>query len=450
MSGRTVVVVGGGLAGITAALRCADAGLPVTLHETRRQLGGLTYSFRRGNLTVDNGQHVFLRCCTAYLALLERLGVRDRVALQARLAIPVRAPGAPEPAWIRASAGVPAPYHLARSLLGYRHLPLRQRLRLLPAARALREVDPADPATDRRTFGDWLRGHGQSQRAVTVLWDLITVAALNARADETSLALAASTFQTGLLTDPGAAAVGWSRVPLSDLHAGPALAALEAAGVEVRLRSRVRGLERVGAGWAVGTDSGQTVADQVVVAVPPDAAEALLPARAVRRPPGWGARLGSSPIINLHVRYAHRVLDEPFIAAVDSPVQWVFDRSGTTQPHTGQYVAVSMSAARQLVDRPTPELCRRLLPAVAELLPAARGADVLDAFVTRERAATFLPAPGTAADRPTTTTDAAGLHLAGAWTATGWPATMEGAVRSGNAAAAAVADLPAPMEEAIA
>jgi squalene-associated FAD-dependent desaturase len=439
---RRVVVVGGGLAGITAALRCADAGCAVTLVEARPYLGGLTHSFQRGDLSVDNGQHVFLRCCTAYQALLDRLGVADRVTLQPRLAIPVRSPGrarraGPVEAWLRRTA-LPAPTHLAGSLLRYTPLRPAERLRFVTAALALRRVDPADPATDQRSFGDWLTEHGQSERAVSALWDLVGVATLNATAAQASLALAATVFQIGLLTDAPAADIGWSLVPLRQLHGEPARECLQAAGAAVRTDWKADVVAPSGDRWLVRAGAEEYVADQVILAVPPTAAEGLLPAGSLPLAAGWSARLGSSPIVNVHVVYDRRVFDGSFFAAVDSPVQWVFDRTGQARLASGQYLAVSLSAADGYVDVPVATLRARLLPALAALLPAAGTARVRDFFVTRERHATFRPAPGTAGLRPPAATAHAGLWLAGAWTATGWPATMEGAVRSGDAAAAGV------------
>ena len=439
---QRVAVVGGGLAGITAALDCADAGRQVVLYETRRRLGGLTHSFRRGELRVDNGQHVFLRCCTAYRALLNRLGVADRVTLQPRLRIPVHRPDGATAVLRRAD--LPAPLHLAGSVLGYRLLSAAERLRFGRAGLALRRLDPASAAADQRSFGSWLRQHGQTDRAIDALWDLVGVATLNARADDASLALAATVFQLGLLTDPGAADIGWSRVPLSELHGEPALAALHAAGAQVRTGVPVRGLEPDGAGWRVITNSAgkegaaEEEFDAVVLAVPPPAAEALLPPGAVSLPSGWARRLGSTPIVNVHVLLDRRVTDEPFLAGVGTEVQWVFDRTETAGLADGQYLALSLSAADELVDQPSQRLRERFLPALAALLPAVRTAEVRDFFVTRERTATFRQAPGSAALRPGARTGAGGLFLAGAWTATGWPATMEGAVRSGARAATAL------------
>lgn len=442
-----VAVIGGGLAGITAALCCADSGCQVTLFEARPQLGGLTHSFNRGELRVDNGQHVFLRCCTSYRALLDRLGVADRVELQPRLAIPILTPGADQTVWLRRT-GLPAPLHLAGSLLGYRPLSMLERARFALAAVALRRVDPALPATDEQDFGTWLRRHGQTDRAIAALWELVGVATLNSRADGAALSLAATVFQEGLLTDATAADIGWSRVPLRELHGDPALDCLTAAGAQVRTGAAVRRVEP-GEGWEVITDDGRITADQVILAVPPPAAEQLLPAGSVQLPAGWSQRLGSAPIVNVHVVLDRQVLDEPFIAGVDTPVQWVFDRtshSGLASggPASGQYLAVSLSAADDYIDMPTAALREKFLPELAALLPEIRAAQVRDFFVTRERHATFRPAPGTAALRPPPTTAIPGLFLAGAYTATGWPATMEGAVRSGEAAATALLNSSSP------
>jgi squalene-associated FAD-dependent desaturase len=444
------VVVGGGLAGLTAALGLADRGDDVVLLEAKPRLGGLTTSFTRdssvGPLVVDTGQHVFLRCCTDYLALLDRLGVRDRVELQERLTIPVARPRPgrePLTAVLRRS-GLPAPAHLGGALARYRLMPLADRLGVARAALALRRVDPADPAADHRSFGDWLAAHGQSDRAVAALWDLIGVAALNAPAAGASLALAATVFRTGLLSAADAADVGWSRVPLGELHGDAGRAALEAAGAVVRTGVKVTALRQDATGWVLTTREGtadpvEEHADRVVLATDPAVAEELAPAGSVPLAPGWAARLGAAPIVNVHVVYDRPVLDGPFLAAVDSPVQWAFDRTAASGCPVGQYVAVSLSAAQDVVGVPAAQLSARILPALADLLPAARSARVLDSFVTRERQATFDPAPGQAASRPGNPTAAPGLVLAGTWTATGWPATMEGAVRSGNAAVAALA-----------
>jgi squalene-associated FAD-dependent desaturase len=431
----TVAVVGGGLAGITAALDAADAGARVVLVERRGHLGGATWSFRRGDAWFDNGQHVFLRCCTAYRELLARLGVEHLVHLQPRMDVTVVRPGGPT-ARLRRDP-VPVPLHLGRSLLRYRHLTWGDRARLAGPVAALRRMDPTDPALDRRTFGDWLAERGQSRRAVEALWDLICLPTVNLHARDASLALAAKVFRTGLLTEPGGADIGWSRVPLGRLHGDAAADALRDAGVEVRTGARVSGVvvdADVAGGLVVHSPDGDVAADAVVLAVPHDVAPHLAPPEAGIDADAL-ARLGASPIVNVHLVFDRPVMRLPFAAAVGSPVQFVFDRTDAAGVRRGQALAVSLSAADDVIgERPEP-LIAQMHAAVADLFPAARTARLDDAVVTRERAATFRGVPGSAARRPGPDTALAGLTLAGAWTATGWPATMEGAVRSGHAAA---------------
>src|SRR5438067_2415788 len=373
-SARRVLVIGGGLAGITAALDCADAGAAVTLVEVRRRLGGAAYSFEREGMTFDNGQHVFLRCCTAYRALLGRLGSERHVRIQPRLEIPVLKPGA-RPVVLRRGR-LPAPLHLAGALVRYPHLSLAQRLRAALAARALGRLDASDAALDKET--------------------------------------------------------------LAETICEPAADALEQAGVDARLGWRAEGVQRHANSFVVAGPEGQLTGDAVIVAVPHTRAAALLEPLLPASAPAW-AGLGSSPIINLHVVYDRRVCEHPFRAGVGTPVQYVFERGDAAHAPAGcQYLAVSLSGAEREMAMSARALRERYLPALEELLPGARAARVLQFRVTREHAATFRASPGSAARRPAAGTSLPGLALAGAWTDTGWPATLEGAVRSGHAAGAAV------------
>jgi len=423
------VVVGGGVAGVTAALDLADRALDVTLVEVRPQLGGAAYSFERDGLALDNGQHVFLRCCTAYRALLERIGGSGGVELQRRLEIPVLAPGQP-PALLRRSR-LPAPGQLGPALLRYGHLSLRERLGVGRAALALARVDPA---RDDETLGNWLAAHGQSPRAIANLWDLIALPTLNVPAAKASLGLGAFVFQEGLLRSAAAGDIGIHRAPLVEIIGAPALRALEQAGVDVRLRWRAQEVERDGDRFAVHGERDSLAADAVVLAVPHQRAAAIMPSELRAGAAAFDA-LGSSPIVNLHIVYDRHVLDHRFAAGVDSPVQYVFDRTPPEWDDGRQYVAVSQSGAEFEAAMRSEELRARYLPALAEILPRARGAEVLRFAVTREHAATFRAVPGARALRPSARTSVAGFALAGAWTATGWPATLEGAARSGHAAA---------------
>ena len=431
MTGARVAVVGGGLAGIAAALELADAGATVTLYEARARLGGATYSVRRNEHWIDNGQHVLLRCCTAYHGLLARLGVEHLVPIQLRLRIPVLREGK-RPAFLRRSS-LPAPLHLVPALLRYSLLTPADRLRALRAAAALRKLDPADENLDKRTFGAWLRAHSQSDDAIAELWNLIALPTLNLPADKGSLALATMVFRTGLFDSQDACDIGIPAVPLQRLHGDAATAALERCGVQIALSSPV---SRVDRGRVVLNGDADDV-DAVIVAVPHDAVARLVPDGVVD--PKALEQLGSSPIVNLHVLFDRRVLEEPFAAAAaESPLQWLFDRTEASEVSSGQLVSVSLSGAHAEIGVPLAELRERYLPALQRLLPAARNAEVLDFTATREPRATFRAAPGSARLRPKTHTAVPGIYLAGAWTDTGWPATMESAVRSGLVAASAV------------
>jgi squalene-associated FAD-dependent desaturase len=432
MSGGTVVVVGGGLAGLAAATGLVQRGHQVTLVEARARLGGATFSFDRDGLAVDNGQHVLLRCYTEYRALLDTFGVGDRIDLQDRFHIPVL-DSAGRRAELRRN-NLPAPLHLASTLAGYRLLSRGDRARVLMAAGLLRTLNPADPTLDRRSFADWLVSHGQRPAAIDALWNLITVAALNTDAAHASLALCAMVFRTALLERADAADIGVPTLPLGELHGDAAQRYLTAHGATVRTHTPVRAIRQSGHGFEVLLDDGALDADAVVVAAPPEATAAVLPAGALDRPERL-AELGGAPIVNVHTVYDRQVTRDPFTAVIGSPVQWVFDRTAIAGVDAGQYLAVSLSAAERWIDTPTAALRAEFLPEMARLFPAAGGAEVTTFFVTRERRATFRQVPGSAGLRPPAPTRLPGCVLAGAWTATGWPDTMEGAVRSGNEAA---------------
>ena len=425
-----VVVVGGGLAGLAAGLEAADRGAAVTLLERRPRLGGATWSFERKGISYDNGQHVFLRCCTAYLAFLERIGSIGDVTIQKRLSIPVLRPGR-KAGTIRRTLG-PAPLHLAPALLGYPHISLRARLKVLAAGRALRKLDPEDPTLDRVSFGDWLAARGQPAEAVERFWDLVVLPTVNVHAREASLKLAAKVFVTGLLTDAASADIGWASVPLSVLHGDAGRRALEARGAEVVTRAAVSAV-RSGSGQrpSVAVSGGSVEADSVVVAVPHDVVGSMLPSGAVPFQDRLD-RLGVSPIVNVHLVYDRPITNLPMFAAVGSDIQYVFDRTGAAGLDDGrQCLSVSLSAADSHLGASAPDLVKHFVAEMERLLPAAAEAVVTESMVTREPRATFRGETGTHPLRAPTECELPGVFVAGAWSDTGWPATMEGAVRSG-------------------
>jgi squalene-associated FAD-dependent desaturase len=457
MSQRQVVVIGGGLAGITAAIGLRDAGVAVTLLESRPRLGGAASSYARAGMMIDNGQHVFLRCCSSYQALLARLGVTGKVAIQDRFDVTVLSGTASSskgsrPARLRRN-GLPSPLHFAGALAGYPLLSLAERARVGRAALAFRFADPASPALDRQRLGDWLAARGQNERARRRLWDLFIISAMNIAGDDASVGLAATVIKTALLGRRDAADIGMAKVPQGQLHAEATADLLARLGAEVRLGARAAGIERLaGGGFRISLSRGDEagpaddasqvqsiVADGVVLAVPASQAARLAGSAGVAAAPAF-EQLAYSPIVNVHVIYDRQVMKLPFVAAVDSPVQWVFDKTRQSGLQAGQYLAVSLSAADDYVDMPTAAMRQLFVPALEELFPAAAGAGITDFFVTRERRATFRQAPGSGALRPGAATSVPGLVLAGAWTDTGWPDTMEGAVRSGHNAAQELTD----------
>jgi squalene-associated FAD-dependent desaturase len=431
-----VVVIGGGLAGITAAIALRESGIDVTLLEARPRLGGATCSFSRDGLTIDNGQHVFLRCCSAYRGLLARLGMTGSATIQDRFDITVLSPGGT--ARLRRTS-LPGPLHMGRALAGYSLLSPAERVRVARAALAMRFLDPARPGMDGERLGDWLAARGQGERARRRLWDLFIVSALNIAGDDASLALAGTVVRMALLGARDAADIGVPAIPLGELHGVASAALLDRLGARVRLGTSAVAVTPDPAGGlsvraAAGADRAESslAADGVVIAVPPGPAARLLPAAAGGA--SWTG-LGSSPIVNVHVIYDRAVTRLPFAAAVGSPVQWIFDKTEAAGLTAGQYLAVSLSAADGYIDVTAARLREQFVPALAELLPTTREARITDFFVTRERQATFRQAPGCGQLRPAAATGLPGLVLAGAWTDTGWPDTMEGAVRSGLTAA---------------
>ncbi|MDT4916257.1 MAG: hydroxysqualene dehydroxylase [Pseudonocardiales bacterium] len=445
MADAPTVVVGGGLAGVSAALRLADLGRPVVLVEKRPRLGGAAFSFPRAGLWVDNGQHVFLRCCSAYRWFLDRIGATGDVVLQDALDIAVLAPDGRR-ARLRRTPGLPAPVHLTAALARYGVLSPLDRARAVRGALALRFLDPGDRRLDERTLGGFLRAHGQNDATIAALWGIVATATLNLDPDEASLALAAKVFRTGLLDSAPAGDVGYAAVPLGRLHDDAAAKALADAGVEVLTDAAVRSVTPAGPVQVETADGPRTIAAHAaVLALPHREAFRVTPSLA-QTAAAPAAGLGASPILNVHVVYDRRVTELGFAAAVDSPVQWFFDRtdgSGLAAQRPGaQYLAVTVSAAAGLIDEPSRSVLDRFLPELARLLPHAGAAHIVDAFVTRERRATFRQAAGSWAMRPRPTDGPDGVLLAGAWTDTGWPDTMEGAVRSGVAAADAAAGTP--------
>ena len=402
-------VVGGGLAGCAAALDLLDAGHDVAVFESRPTLGGAVQTLpeRDGDPPPppDNGQHVALGCFTEYLAFLARIGESGSVRRR-RLSLPVVDE---RRRWARIS---PGSILLAR----YAHLPLRDRP-LLWQLLALRGLDPA--AYDDQTFADFLSSKGQSPLAIERFWDVFIRPALNLPSTEASAAMGLFTVQTALLAGRRGGELVLPVKPLGWMHGDAARKTLERAGASVETGVRVEDLDDVDA-------------DAIVVATGP-----VESARLLGEPdPG----LEPSPIVSIHLLFDRPLLESPLAALLGSDAHWVFDRGALTghRPERGQYLTVVSSGVPELMDIRGRELVDHIAAQLTERLGPA---ELVWSRVSREPQATVALRPGTAALRPGPLTSRANVTRAGAWTSTGWPATMESAVRSGRVAARVLSDV---------
>jgi squalene-associated FAD-dependent desaturase len=444
---KRVAVLGGGLAGLSAALRLTDLGFAVTLIEKRPFLGGRAFSFLdpQEQVEVDNGQHVFLGCCTYYIDYLRTIGATDKTYLQDRLEVVVVKDGK------RGTIGS-TPWlgrlHLFPSFLRYPHLGFADKFRAIYglASMAMTRRKNGPSALDRESAYDWLKRHWQSDTAIESLWNLILLPSLNDDVHDASADMAIMLFQAGLLKGPAQAAIGLSSVGLTSLNGDPAFDLLTERGADMVMGKTVRSIE-IDDGRVTGvtfSDGGRVEADVYVSALPFGMLLDSLPDDVGQSPFfSKAAKLGSSPIVGVHLWYDRQVMDEEFVAFLGSPVQWVFNKSRIqgTDDADGQYVCISLSGAWQFIDRPKEELAAEFVAEMARLFPRAAEAQMVRSLVVKEPHATFSSAPGAADGRLPQATPIKNLFLAGEWTDTGWPSTMEGAVRSGvlaaNVAAAA-------------
>ncbi len=424
-----VVVIGGGLAGCSAALALAEAGWQVTLCEKRAQLGGRACSFRPPgwDTWVDNSQHVLLRCCTNLLDLYGRLGVADQIDWHARLAL--RAADGQSGTF--AGWPLPAPGHLAPALFRLPGLSGRDRLAMAWAFTRMILAGRAPAALTEVPFREWLGG-ATTARLDSGFWRLMLTSVLNADADRVSAAAALMFFREGLMRHPTAFHLGVPRVSLHGLHHEAMLARLIALGVSVHLRTAAtaRVLDGQLADVVVAGEAQPT--EQVVVAVPWWQVAQTVPGTPVVPPEA--TELAAEAIVGVHLRFAQPVLSEPVVGLFGGGVDWVFATDG------GRRLSVVVSDARDWAGLSSAATAERALAALRRLWP-----DLPDPLLTaacREARATFVPGPGVDRCRPGPVTGVAGVHLAGEWTATGWPSTMEGAVRSGYAAAQALTGRP--------
>jgi squalene-associated FAD-dependent desaturase len=435
-----VVVAGGGLAGLAAAVALADSGVRVTLLERNPRLGGRATSYRLSTGEyIDNCQHVTLRCCTNLEDFYRRVGVADRIRYYDNL---VFSDSKGRRGEIKPSP-LPAPFHLAPSFAGFPLLTFRDKYSIARAMLAILRCGGSPHFAPRISMLEWLRLHRQTPSAIDRFWRVVLVSALNEDLDRTDANYGILVFWKAFMSNPAAFGMGIPAVPLAELYA-TCSELIASRGGQVHTRCSVSGV-CVSNGSAVRVrleGGGEVCGDSYILAVPFDRLLKLLP-EAMRDTAVFSqvGNLQPSPITGVHMWFDRAVMSEPFLTSVDHTTQWVFNRAG-------DYIQIVISASRALSNRPQQEIieiCRR---EVEDLLPAAAKARLVRAVVVRENAATFSPQPDCDRWRPGQQTPVHNLFLAGDWTRTGWPATMESAVRSGYQAAEAVLSMngaPVPL-----
>jgi squalene-associated FAD-dependent desaturase len=440
VGGRTVTVVGGGVAGMSAACALAEAGLRVQLVERRAYLGGRASSFRHPGVgeVIDNCQHVLFGCCTNLGGFYRRTGVADRIRWTSEMTMI-------EPGGRRSTLGpswLPAPLHSLPRFLAAGAFTLGDKMALGRAFRGLMRPVPADST---ESLGAWLARNRQTKGALDRFWRLVIASALNADIDSISLPYAAKVIRELFMNSAEAGSMGMSTVPLGDLYAGAAEFLLKR-GSSVHLNSGVESAAWDGAAsqWTLATGAGELKSELVVLALPFEAMARLLP----HMPPAAGAdrlaeqigRQAHWPICSVHLWFDREITNLDHAVLLDREIHWMYNKS-RIQPWrkgNGAYLELVVSASAAFAALPSEQAIEQAVSELAEFFPAVRSARLEKATRIKEVHATFGVPPGIDASRPPSVSPWPNCFLAGDWTATGWPSTMESAARSGHLAAEAV------------
>jgi squalene-associated FAD-dependent desaturase len=435
-----VIIVGGGLAGLATAVSLVGRSLDIVLLESRPRLGGRASSFPdplSGEL-IDNCQHVSMSCCTNLADFCKKVGLADRLRVvpdilfldeQGRIS--------------KLKAGwLPAPFHLTGSFLAARYLTLPEKLRVAYGLARLRMEKR--PSVDE-SFDSWLLRNGQTRRTIDRFWGTVLVSALNEQLDKMDISHARKVFLDGFLRNRRGFRMEIPVVPLGELYGDPLQKWLENHGVSIQLKTGVRSIDHepeMGLGGVTLRNGEKLSADFVVLAVPFDRAAELLTDELRPLVPGaiQFAQFPSSPITGVHFWFDRPVCPLPHAVIVGRLIQWVFNHTELqgrpgADDGSGQYLQLVISAAYELQPLANDVIRDLVLEDLFKIWPAAKQATLLRWRIVTEHGATFSVRPGIDALRPPQRTPIDGLFLAGDWTATGWPATMEGAVRSGYLAA---------------
>lgn len=439
-----VVIVGGGLAGLSAACALVEAGYRVHLIERRPYVGGRASSYEHPGTgeVVDNCQHLLLGGCTNLIGFYDKLNLQDRIRWFDRFTF--LEPGGQS---TELSPGnFPAPFHNSISFLTAHAFTVADKLAIGRVMFALLRSVPQDTSEN---FYHWLMRHGQTWGAIEHFWKPLMHSALNDDLDRLSVHYAGSVIRTSFMSSPRAGHMGFPTIPLSELY-GHAVDYIRARGGEVTLRSGVEGLEfdPNHRRWTVQCQGSSIEANTVILALSFDAMQKLLPS--LPAVPGASStplteqlkRFEHSPITGIHLWFDRPITDLEHAVLLDTTIQWMFNKSllqpETRANSTGSYLELVVSASKTLVNKSRQEIIDLALQELALFFPEVQKATLLKAAVIKEVRATFCVTPGLNAYRPGPVTAWPQLFLAGDWTATGWPSTMEGAVRSGYLAAEAL------------
>jgi squalene-associated FAD-dependent desaturase len=446
MPTRTVVIIGGGIAGLATAVRLIQRGLKPIVLEKRPFLGGRAYSFTDSDTgeEIDNGQHVFVGACNEFQKYIADIGASDQIRLNERIGFPVLKGG--KIGWLKARR-LPGMLSNLSALLGYRHVGMGGKLRILWALLLIKLARIGSgpfPPYDQITFDDWLRDHGQNNETIRNFWNLIILPSLNDDITSVSAYTGIQLFKVALLGSAQNPAMGIPLTGLSTLVGENARRFIESHGGEIRTGVDVDSLH-IAAGGITGV---RTVSDEliegeaVVSAVPAQAMTQLIPGESDGPDDFFtpAESVKTAPIVAIHIWYDRPVLSENFVAVLDSPLQWVFNdtdlKSSSDQPtEGGQHIVISLSGAWQWQDRSKQELRDIFTVEMEKAFPAAASANINKFTIVKMLEATFRVAPGSQRARLSQRSPLPGFYLAGDWTDTGWPSTMESAVRSGNLAA---------------
>lgn len=444
-----MIVIGGGLAGLAAGVALAESSWRVRLFEQRPFLGGRATSYvLPDGEHVDNCQHVTLGCCTNLDDFYRRIGAAGKIKFFDRLLFldPQGRKGQMQ------AGSIPAPFHLTGSFASFAPLTLLDKLSIARAMLAILRTQ-GQPADLQENGGismlEWLRRRGQTKRAIQRFWRVVLVSALDEELDRTDARFGVDVFWKAFLSNSTGYRMGVPAVPLANLYDG-CKSEIERRGGEVVLRAPVRGL-KIENGELAGVrfDEGrEETADAYLFAVPHTTLAELLPESVKQSDPSLANldKIKVAPITGVHFWFDRPVMDEPFLTLLDTTTQWIFNKTALYAHSNakdqaapkGQYLQLVISASHDLLQKPRQEIIDLCLTEIRQALPPARNAELVKATVIKEAAATFSPEPGVDRWRPKQQTAIPRLFLAGDWTATGWPATMEGAVRSGYLAAEAV------------